>query len=681
MGELFSHRFPFPLPARFVNSACGCARSIGNLWMFTSQYRSLTGITVILISSLCGGSAAALETGDEVIVTATRLATPAERIGSSVTVITSDDIERGQYSSVSDALQRVPSLGVVHSGGGIGKLTNVFSRGTETNHTLVLLDGIELNDPSNTDGLIDLSHIYIKDVERIEVVMGPQSTLYGSDAIGAVIQIFTKQGGDKPVTDLQAEVGSFGTFNQYAGTRGSAGDFTYSANLQHTDTDGVSALSNRFRQPNGVLDDDGHENYNASTRLGYTASEALRFDFSTRYLHTENDLDLNNSFAADDSDSAGDADQWFLGLNTYLTSLDGILEQRLGLTYSAVDRKDWDDPDASNPGDYSREHNRGWKRKVDLQNDFYGIENHILTLGLETEQDVVRSELDSTSLWGMFASTTQADVRNNAVYLQDQIQITDALSGTLGLRSDDHDNFDRETTYRLAVAYQLSATDTRLRGSYGTGFKAPAANQLFGQSVSSFGVFSGNPNLTPETSRGWEIGADQPLVADTLRLGLTYYRNRISDLITFTDNFATLENKDSVDTNGIESYVHWDMNERLSAQLDYAHTRAQDRNTDEELRRRPLNKATLAFDYQATTELGLHAETIYVDRRYDTDAMTFTRILRPSYTLTNIGAQYQIDERWQYFLRVTNLFDRDYEEPDGFEQPGIGAFTGVKLAL
>lgn len=647
--------------------------------MFIPQHRSQTGL-VVLATLLAGGSAAAAS-GDEVVVTATRLATPAERVGSSVVVITAQDIERGQYHSVSDALQSVPSLGVVHSGGGVGKLTNVFSRGSETNHTLLLLDGIELNDPSNTDGLIDLSHIYIKDVERIEIVLGPQSTLYGSDAIGAVIQIFTKQGDDEPTTDLEVEAGSFGTFNQYAGTRGTAGDWNYSATLQHTDTDGVSALSNRFRQPNGTLDDDGHENVNAGLRLGYTASDALRFALTTRYLHTENELDLNNSYAADDSDSAGDAEQWFLGLNTHLTSLDGRLEQRFGFTYSAIERRDWDDPDVSNPGDYSREHNRGWKRKFDLQNDYYGIENQILTLGLETEQDVARSALGSTSLWGTYASTTHADVRNNAVYLQDQIQLADDLSATLGLRSDDHDNFDRETTWRAALAWRLPGSATHLRGSYGTGFKAPSANQLYGQSVSSFGIFSGNPDLKPETSKGWEIGADQPFDALALRLGLTYYRNRITDLIVFTDNFATLQNKDSVDTSGVESYLHWAASERLTLQLSYAHTRAQDRNTGEELRRRPLNKATLELDYQATAKLGLHAETIYIDRRYDTDAVMFTRILRPSYTLSNIAALYQIDPRWQYFVRVTNVFDRDYEEPDGFEQPGIGMFTGVKLAL
>jgi len=199
------------------------------------------------------------------------------------------------------------------------------------------------------------------------------------------------------------------------------------------------------------------------------------------------------------------------------------------------------------------------------------------------------------------------------------------------------------------MAYQVRATDTRLRGSYGTGFKAPTANQLYTQSVSSFGPFSGNPNLTPETSRGWELGADQPLLAEAVRVGLTYYRNRISDLIVFTDDFASLENVSSVDTSGIESYVHWDMSERFSAQLDYAHTHAQDRSSGEELRRRPMNKATLGLDYQATSKLGLHVETIYIGERYDTDAVNFSRILRPSYVLTNIAAQYQIDDRWQYF--------------------------------
>jgi vitamin B12 transporter len=116
-------------------------------------------------------------------------------------------------------------------------------------------------------------------------------------------------------------------------------------------------------------------------------------------------------------------------------------------------------------------------------------------------------------------------------------------------------------------------------------------------------------------------------------------------------------------------------------QLDYAHTRAEDRGNGEELRRRPKNKATLGLDYQATPKLGLHAETLYTDQRYDTDAVNFTRILRPSYTLTNLAAEYQIDPRWRYFLRINNLFDRDYEEPDGFEQPGLGVFTGVNLAL
>ena len=653
--------------------------------MPTFHFRRLAELSLLTAAIIATGGAYAARSEEEILVTATRVATPTDRIGSAFKVITAEEIERRKYRSVSDALQSVPSLGVVRSGG-VGKLTNVFSRGSETNHTLLLLDGMELNDPSNTDGLIDLSHVYIKDVQRIEVVFGPQSTLYGSDAIGAVIQIFTKKGTAERATSFEAEAGSFNTFNQFAITRGGTGGFSYSASLQHTDTGGVSALSGSFRQPNGVLDDDRHENYNAGLRLGYEASDALRFDLSARYLHTDNELDLNNSFPADDSDSAGDADQWFLGFNTYLTSLDGRLEHRLGMTYAAVDRKDWDERDASNPDDYAREHNRGWKRKLELQNDYFGFDGQVVTLGAETEEDVVRSSayFEFRNFLGdpdSSASNTRAQIRNNAIYLQDQIQITEALSATLGLRSDDHERFDRETTWRTAAAYRVTATGTLLRGAYGTGFKAPTANQLFGQSVSTFGLFSGNPDLLPETSEGWELGFDQPFATQDLRLGLTYYRNRINDLIAFTQNFATLENKQSVDTSGIESYVHWDATEQLALELDYAHTRAEDRRTGEELRRRPWSKATLQVDYQATAKLGLHWETIHVGRRYDTDAIAFARILRPSYTLSNLALHYQIDRHWQGFVRIDNLFDRDYEDPHGFEQPGFGAYAGVKLAL
>ena len=155
----------------------------------------------------------------------------------------------------------------------------------------------------------------------------------------------------------------------------------------------------------------------------------------------------------------------------------------------------------------------------------------------------------------------------------------------------------------------------------------------------------------------------------------------VRDLIVFTDDFSSLQNLDDVDTSGIESYLHWDASDRIAVRLDYAHTHAQNTADGEELRRRPFNKVRLAFDFALNDRFSLATETTYIGHRYDTDAINFDRILRPGYALTNVTARYQFDPQWQYFIRVDNLFDRDYEEPDGFAQPGVGIFNGIRLSL
>ena len=632
----------------------------------------LAGISLSVTTQPVFAGNDSIQQGDTVVVTATRLATPSNKVGSSVYVITGEDIEIRQYRSVGEALQSIPSLSVIRSGGA-GKLVDVFSRGSNANHTLVLIDGIEINDASTPDGRIDLSHIYIGDVERIEVLLGPQSTLYGSDAIGSVIQIFTKKGQGKPVASATLEGGSFDTFNQYASVRGSHQKLSYSLNLQHTDTDGHSDLSSDFRQPNGVLDDDGHENMTVSSRLVFNASDTLEFDFSGRYIDSESDLDLNVFPVQDDSDSESEADQLFLGLQTRLSLFDGRTDHRLGITYTNIDRSARDDFDPVNSFDFLRDNNKSTKIKIDLQNDFYLSDAHTLTLGLETEEDDIESDLVSDSLFGSFSSSIDDDVRNNAVYLQDQFAIGEQLSGTAGIRHDDHEDFGNETTWRIAAAYLLPGSNTKLKGSYATGFKAPTLFQLFG--VSTF--FIGNPDLDAETSKGWEIGVEQELEKINSRLGVTYYRNDIDDLIAFEG--GTNVNLDEVETYGVEAFLDTRFSEQASAGLDYSYTRAVDQDTDKNLLRRPLHKAVAHFDYKPLNNLSLSAEGIFIGNRYDIDAASFARIRRGSYFIANLSAAYTVNSQWELFGRVDNLLDRDYEEPAGFEQPDAAVYVGFKV--
>jgi vitamin B12 transporter len=643
-----------------------------------------------ILSGIIAGSLAltisTLSLADEspIVVTATRLPTPRDEVGSSITVITAQDIERRQYRSVADALRSVANLSVIPSGGGIGKLTVVFSRGTESNHTLFLLDGIELNDPSGTDGAIDLSHIYIGDVERIEVLNGPQGTLYGSDALGAVIQVFTKKGGDKLSAHGQLEGGSFGTFSQSAGVRASYGALSYSFSLQHTETDGISALAEAFRQSNGVLDDDRHENTTLGTRLVLDITDTASLDFTGRWTDTENDLDLNTTTVSDDSDSHGTAEQLFLGLNGRIALFDGMTEHRLAYTYTAIDREDRDVVDPVNTADSSLETNRGWKRKIELQNDYYGVENHVLTFGIETEEDTVRSNIAASFLdfFGMPASinsTVSADIHNHAIYLQDQFTAGD-FTGTAGVRVDEHDLFDRETTWRLALSRRFSASNSRMRGSVATGFKAPTANQLFVNSVTSFGPFMGNPDLQPEKSRGWEIGLDQAFGQGGMNAGITYYENRIRNLITFNSTFTSNENRDKVRIRGLELYLDKQLGDSLTTRVGTSFIRSVDRTTDQNLLRRPLRKASATIDYTPTADTVITAETIYTGPRYDIDAVSFARIRRGGYTLINLAASHALGRHLDISARITNLTDHDYEEPHGFQQAGVGVYLGITLA-
>jgi len=642
--------------------------------------RSLAITTLFAALALSAAGTASGTGQDSIIVTATRIPTPSGRIGSSVSVITAADIERHQYRSVTDALQAIPSLSVVRNGGP-GKLTSVFSRGSNANHTLVLLDGIEINDPGNTDGRIDLSHLYIGDVDRIEVLHGPQGTLYGSDAIGAVIQIFTKRGNGETALSATLEGGSFGTLNEYAYLDGGTRQLSYTLNVQHTDTDGISALSDEFRQPNGVLDEDGSESLTLSSRLVYAPVEPLEFDFSGRYTRTDNELDLNVFPVQDDSDSDNTSEQLFLGLNTRLNLFDGRSEHRFGIGYTDIDRRDRDDYDPVNSLDYLRSRNQASKLKFDLQNDLYLAEAHTLTLGLETEKDEVDADLDSQSLFGPYLSNADAEVRNNAVYLQDQFSVGRNLSGTAGLRHDDNDDFGGETTWRLTMSYALPQSGSRLKGAYATGFKAPTLTQLYGVSVSSFGPFIGNPDLDPETSKGWELGFEQELAPINSQLGASYYRNDIEDLITSDDSFTTNINRDEVKTYGVESFLKTAFTQHLDTTLNYSYTRAVDQQTDRNLLRRPLHKAVLDLNYRPRDGLSLSAEGILIGNRYDIDPATGARLRRGSYFLANLAASYQLDRQWQLFGRVENLLDRDYEEPAGFEQPGTGIYVGVKTAM
>jgi vitamin B12 transporter len=608
---------------------------------------------------------------DEIVVTATRLPTPLEEVASAITVITKADIERHQYQTLDEALAAAPGLAVVRLGPA-GTQSAIFTRGTESNHTLVLLDGIEITDPSTADGAFNFSDILLDDVERIEIVRGPHSTLYGSDALGGVINILTRRGAGPVRTNAGFETGTQRTFIERAGVSGARGRLSYRLSAQHYLTDGESVTAPRLR-PAGVDDEkDGFENANVSARLGFT-TDFIDIDLIGRFIDTEVELDTS----PEDPDTEGNSWQRFGRVQASFVLFQGLLDNRLGLAYTDYNRKTTDFADSLST-DFSLATNKGDKIKFDWQGDLHTFTNHVISLGLETEED---KAVSSSAFSNGFVSTTDARVRSDAGFVQVQSRFGDALSTALAVRADDHERFPTEVTWRVSAAYRVAPWGTRLKAAYGTGFKAPSLQQLFGaNSFGGFGIFVGNPNLSPETSDGFDIGFEQDFANRRMRVGLSYFEITIDDLIAFNGTFTSLVNQDRADIYGFEGFAALALDPKLTLRTDYTYTRSED-GTGLDLLRRPKHKLSLDANWRPRDAVQFSAGAVFTGRRTDIDAVSFTRIKTSSYAVARLGASYRLGQRWTLVGRIDNVLDKDYQTADGFQGLGRAALAGFRWRM
>jgi vitamin B12 transporter len=649
---------------------------------------------LVLITSMVGVSAAPVmaeqphspQEMDDLVVTATRLPTPRRQVASSVTVITAEDIQRRQFRSVSDALRSVPGVHVVRSGGP-GQQTSVFMRGSNSNHTLVLIDGIEASDPSSPAGAVDFSSLMLDNIERIEVVRGPQSTLYGSDAIGGVIHITTRRGEGDLHGAGKLEGGSDDTFNQQASVAGSTDRTNYSFSFTRIDTDADSVTPSRLR--NGAsAEDDNYENLTTSARVGVELSNTLEFNFFGRYIDSETDLDPElESFGfgtTEDRDAELDQTEYLLRGEARAKLLGGLWDATFSTSYTDYDRKNRNERQSSTET-LTRTDFEGDKLKFELKNDFYVHDAHTLTLGLETEKEDMDSGGFSDFGGFIVGEKTGGDTRNNAVYMQDQFSYGDSLFGTLGFRYDDPDDYGTEVTYRVAPVYVHGETGTRIKGSAGTGFKAPTIFQTDGFTPNNFGSFyRGNPDLDSEESFGWEIGIEQALWNDRLNLGVTWFKSDIDDLmqVEFDEFFnSTYENIDEADIHGVEAFIHATPFKPLTVRLDYTYTNAEEHDTGDPLLRRPKHKLDLDMSYRPVPKVNISLAANLVSDYTDISRETGATVSGDDYTTLDITAEYNINRHWRVFGRVENATDEHYEPADGFQESDRGFFAGAELKL
>jgi vitamin B12 transporter len=605
---------------------------------------------------------------ENVVVSATRIETPIDQIGSSVTLITDDEIDRDQQRTLPDVLQTVPGLNVVQTGGPGGK-TSVFMRGSNSNHTKVLIDGIDANDPSQ-DGVFDFAHVLTADIGRVEVLRGPQSSLYGSDALGGVINIVTKKGEGPPHFTGTLEGGSFDTFNQTAGVSGSTSRFNYAFNIAHFLVDDTPVTPLDLLPPGVKRINDSYENTTLSTKMGFDVTDAFGFDVTARYVNSTL-LFTGDNFSVFPSvpaakQSEQDAEQLFTRGQAHLVLFDGRFKTSAGIGYTYY-RTEIQAPDLGF-GTPPPNLNRGDRIKFDWQGNITLTEDHTLLLGVEDQND------------RLLESPISAENGNVAGFAELQSQIVHNLFTAASVRDDENERFGGKTTWRIVAAYLVPKIGTKLKASYGTGFEAPSLTQLF-VSFPAFNFFA-NPNLKPEESQGYEVGFEQPLEDDRLRFGATYFHNEIKNLILPNAAFTSLENIGRATTEGVEAFVSLAITDRFKVRGDYTYTNATDDQTGLELLRRPRHKASVKAAWQPIDRLSISGTLLYVGSQVDGNrSFSIPRLNTDPYVVVNLAVEYEVRKDVTLFARADNLFDERYQDPTGFQRPGFGFVAGVRVAF
>ncbi|MFT7529355.1 MAG: vitamin B12 transporter [Gammaproteobacteria bacterium] len=566
-----------------------------------------------------------------IIVTATRTAQTVDETLASVSVLTQADIQQRQVRSVTELLKGVPGL-TVSNNGGRGKNTSVFIRGTESDHVLVLIDGIKVGSASlGTTAFQDLP---IAQIDRVEIVRGPRSSLYGSEAIGGVIQIFTKRGGGEINTSLSVGGGSFGSKNAAFGISGGGDNSWFNLSVSSEETDGFNSctgqplLAGCFTIEN---DDDSHENDSVHLRAGFRPSDKSEFD--VQYLNSQSQSEFDGDFQ-----NETDTEQKLLGTSLRLSPSDSV-DVTLQLGKAEDLSQNFKDGVFASRFDTKRD-------SVTVQGDFYLGDNTVVTTGIDYLNDKVGSDTP-------FAQDSRD---NTGVFAQYQGQLGQH-DLQVGLRQDDNEQFGTNTTGNVAVGHQF-AGGSKFTLGYGTAFKAPTFNELY------FPGF-GNPDLDPEEAKSLELGlADH---SDSGHWSLNVFQSEIDNLIGFDPvTFAPI-NIGKADINGFEAVLgrrgdNWSAAVALTL-LDHEDSGG-GFNDGNVLPRRA--EETLRIDLDRNFGKYSIGTTIFSEGdRYDDLGNT---LKLDSYTTVDLRGQVELGENLMLKLHIENLFDEEYETAAYFNQ-------------
>jgi len=601
---------------------------------------------------------------EEVVVTATKTPVPVSRLTSAVEVIKGEELEHKKIKTVADALRLAQAV-TINGSGGPGTLTTARIRGGESAHTLVLMDGVILN--SSTAGLFDFGNLTTENIERIEILRGAQSMLWGSDALGGVIHIITKKGADEFTASTFVEYGSFVTLREGINVSGKKGPFDLAVSATQWDASGFSAVNSQ----RSASERDGFHNFQTSARTGLTLPGDGRLDVTVRYWKAKTDIDSGGAGATDVTGSqtldhrlllSGSYDQPITSWWSHTLTLARDRQFTFNLTGGAQ-RNVATNVVSSPAGAGGNSNLENLNHRVESQHTFKIAKPLTLVAGYQFREGVGDSPNFS-------ASSRSKVVSSHAGFADLQATILDKIFLTGGLRHDVYNSaFGEATTYRVTAGYLLNETGTKFRTSHATGFRAPTINDLF------FPGFS-NPNLKPEKSQSMDFGVDQKLAQDKLTVSAGFFWNRFRDLIQSPAPAFIPFNIAKAVSKGWETGFQFAATENLSVSGQYTKTMTRNLETTLRLAQRPVDQASAGISYRPIEPLRVNFDYRFVGGRVN-NVLNTEKML--SFDVVNVSASYDVTKQWQVFTRVENLFDKDYEEIQTFGTPTRSVFAGVKF--
>ncbi len=579
---------------------------------------------------------------DEIIVEGLRLPTPIGETGSSVSVITAEDIELRAYQFAIDAIAEAPGV-TVNQNGAFGGLATIRIRGASTDQTLVLLDGVPFGDPTSVGGGYDFSILDPANIERIEILKGPQSTLWGSDAIGGVVNIITKRASDGIGGRAFLEGGSFATVRGGAAVYGggAGGDFRLSAS--GLTSDGIS----KAEEEDGNPERDGYDGYTLDGGGGVNIGK-VRFEAKARYQTGETQIDgfPPPNFSLSDTDDKSSTDQLSLHGRAIASVFGDRLNNEVSIGYTDITRN------GSFGGFASQD--KGDRLILRYQGTAQLFDKHRLAVGAEREETQANGE--ETSI--------------NAVFGLLEVKPLESLTVSAGLRYDDHSTFGDEVTARAAAALSI-AKGVTLRGSWGEGFKAPTIFQL----TQSFGALPPNADLQPETSEAFDIGVDVDAFDGHATFGVTYFNRDTENLIIFAPN-SRYENLARTKAQGIEIAAEFSITNHISLNAGYAYIDAEDAISGDRQIRTPRHSSDASLIYRddrLSGALSVRYNGEETEGPFGSDVDAWARV--------DLSAAYTLSDTIELYGRIENLLDADYQQVSGFGTPGLSGFGGVRLTF